>query len=266
MKLAKQLKALCEGLHYSTKIRSLDERAGIRRIRMGLRESAKLMGNILNPNHPTPNPATDDDAAVLNECQTSLHDMSEKLLGVRTAKRKSKMSDSLKEDLGVLNGEPNLIPIDNSSEDSNNVFIINLFNGLLRQWGSDFGCADVEVSDGEVDVFLGNESTGEVICLTFFDEDGIPFLTISDVNDEEEETEDEIEAYDLSDFGLFDGTNFDFSKLDARLLDLIEAEAEEEDEESDKIGLAEQYLSEALFTRKSLKRKMQKKTLPKKHV
>lgn len=87
MKIAKQLLSLCEGAHYHTKVRSIDEQASVKRIRMGMRESARLIGNILDPNHPTPNPSTDDDASALNECQAQLHEMAEKLLTVKTSKR-----------------------------------------------------------------------------------------------------------------------------------------------------------------------------------
>lgn len=87
MKLSKQLKQVCEGIHYNTKIRSLDERAGIRRIRMGMRESARLIGNILNPQHPTPNPASEKDAEVLEKCRESLVSLAEELGTVRTSSR-----------------------------------------------------------------------------------------------------------------------------------------------------------------------------------
>lgn len=79
-----------EGTHYNTKIRSLDEKAGLRRIRMGLRESYRLIGNILDPNHPTPNPESDKDAKVLNECMASISESANKLLNVKTVKRMKK--------------------------------------------------------------------------------------------------------------------------------------------------------------------------------
>jgi hypothetical protein len=87
MKLSKQLKQIAEGVHYNTKIRSLDEKAGIRRIRMGMRESARLIANILNPNHPTPNPASQKDGEVLEKCREALTKLSEELGSVRTSRR-----------------------------------------------------------------------------------------------------------------------------------------------------------------------------------
>lgn len=81
---------LLEGTHYSTKVRLIDESAGTRRIRMGLNVSRKMVENLLNPEHPTPNPETEDDKKYLEECRDALNGMSEKLLKVKTRRRVKK--------------------------------------------------------------------------------------------------------------------------------------------------------------------------------
>lgn len=80
-------KQILEGMHYSTKVRQIDEAAGVRRIRMGLRVSKKMIENLLNPEHPTPNPETDKDRRHLEECKEHLEKITEKLTKVRTRKR-----------------------------------------------------------------------------------------------------------------------------------------------------------------------------------
>ncbi len=95
MKISEKVLAVCEGAHYHTKIRSIDEQASIKRIRMGLRESARLMGNILNPDHPTPDPEGHVDAHILSECHAALGGMSERLSTVKTKKKSKKVSEDL---------------------------------------------------------------------------------------------------------------------------------------------------------------------------
>jgi hypothetical protein len=81
---------LLEGTHYSTKVRQIDEAAGTRRIRMGINVSRKMVENLLNPEHPTPNPETEEDRKCLEECRDTLNDMSEKLKAVKTRRRVKK--------------------------------------------------------------------------------------------------------------------------------------------------------------------------------
>ena len=81
---------ILEGTHYSTKVRQIDESAGVRRIRMGLNVSRKMIENLLNPDHCTPNPESDADRECLDECQKTINELSEKLKTVRTCRRAKK--------------------------------------------------------------------------------------------------------------------------------------------------------------------------------
>ncbi len=163
------------------------------------------------------------------------------------------------ESLVPLNGEPNLIPPDNSNGESDNFYIVNIFQNLLKQTDNNLDCVGAEVAEGEVNVFI---TDGEkVVSLNFFDEDGVPYMSISDLDEEDVESEEEeIEAFDLSEYGVWDGSNFDFTKLDAGILDLF---AEEQDP-SDDVPLAEAFLTvirKGKKVKKKLRRKKRKKVL-----
>lgn len=164
----------------------------------------------------------------------------------------------IKDILEGLNGEPNLIPPDDSNDESDNYFIVNVFQNLLKQTDNNLDCIGAEVVEGEVSVFI---TDGEkVVSLNFFDEDGVPYMSITDPETETESDEEEIEAYDLSDFGIFDGSSYDFTKLDAGFLELF---AEEQDP-SDDLPLAEAFLvviRKGKRVKKKLKRKKRRKVL-----
>lgn len=171
-----------------------------------------------------------------------------------------KIAKKLLEDLAVFNGEPNVVPPDDSNEQSDNYFLVNVFNNFLHTADVNLDCVGVEVSEGEVNAFI---TDGEkVVSLNFFDQDGIPFMSVSDPNDESEpeNDEEEVDAYDLSDLGIWDGTNFNFTKLDASILDIFADEVGSQGEEP----LAEAFLTvirKGKRVKKMLKRKKRKKPL-----
>lgn len=89
MKLCEELKQVLEGQHYNTKVRGVDENMGSRRIRMGIKESMKAIGNMKNENHPSPNPLTNKDLKLLDECVSLMEQCIPRLRDVKeTRKRK----------------------------------------------------------------------------------------------------------------------------------------------------------------------------------
>lgn len=124
-----------------------------------------------------------------------------------------KLFEKLLKSIADLNGEPNIIPPDNSNDEADNYFLINIFNNLIRRFCDNLECVGVEVSEGEVSAFItdGDDTT----VLTFFDDEGSATLAVSDFDSEDDESE----TYDITDLNIYDGASFDFSKLDSRILD-----------------------------------------------
>jgi hypothetical protein len=172
-----------------------------------------------------------------------------------------KFVKKLLESLAQFNGEPNIIAPDESNEVADNYFIINVFNNLLRNLTDTITCVGVEVREGQADVILTDGERETV--LTFFDEDGVPYLSVSDLDDADYETEED-EAYEISELGIFDGYDFNFAKLDYRILDYF-TDITSEDEEAPE----SQEVTEAFITvvrggkkvKKKLKRKKRRKPL-----
>lgn len=175
-----------------------------------------------------------------------------------------KLVKKIKESLAQFAGEPNVITPDNSNEQADNYFIQNMFNNFLTKFAEGLICAGVEVSEGQIDVAIVDD-TGDTAVLTFFEDEGVPYLAVSDLEDEFDaeniEDADEIEAFDISDLGLFDGYYFDFSKLDPSIFAFF-IDSEIGDDSSGEI-------QEAMLTvirggkkvKKTLKRKKRRKPL-----
>lgn len=61
-----------EGKHYNTKIRMIESNVGVRKVRLAMREAIRNVNNILNPEHPSPNPKTDGDRKLLEKAKKHL--------------------------------------------------------------------------------------------------------------------------------------------------------------------------------------------------
>ena len=76
-----------EGMHYSTKIRQVEGSNGTRKARMAIREAKRLVENFLDTNHPSPNPASDDDKQLLLDSVEDLSSAIQKVSEAKVAKR-----------------------------------------------------------------------------------------------------------------------------------------------------------------------------------
>jgi len=79
---------ISETQHYNTKVRDLAENMGSRKIRLGMKESLKAVSDMLDRNHPSPNPLTDKDLKLLQECSMLIKQAIPRLKEVRETKRK----------------------------------------------------------------------------------------------------------------------------------------------------------------------------------
>lgn len=88
----KNIKAvkITESQHYNTKVRSLAEKMGSRKIRLGVTESRKYVECMLDEMHESPNPLTDKDRKLLQECSALLGQTIPRLKEVKETRRKVK--------------------------------------------------------------------------------------------------------------------------------------------------------------------------------
>lgn len=81
---------ITEAQHYNTKMRSVEEKMGSRRIRMGINEYKKMIENMLDKNHPSPNPVGEKDKQLLTECSTLLEQSIPRLKAIKETRRRGK--------------------------------------------------------------------------------------------------------------------------------------------------------------------------------
>lgn len=87
MKLAEKIIALNEGKHFNTKVRGIESsKKGSRVIRLAVKEAKKMVSDMMNKSHPSPNPKTEKDNALLNECGVLMHQTMERLKEVKESK------------------------------------------------------------------------------------------------------------------------------------------------------------------------------------
>jgi len=79
-----------EGMHFDTKIRMLEASYMPVKIRLALKESGRMIENILNTEHPSPNPATAADSDILISVAEKLRFITEALKPVKVMKRRKK--------------------------------------------------------------------------------------------------------------------------------------------------------------------------------
>jgi len=84
MSLAKKF---LEAQHFNTKVRDLGG-MGSRKIRLSLKESKRMVDNMLNENHDSPNPKGSDDVKLLNESIVLMNQAMMRLKDVKETKRK----------------------------------------------------------------------------------------------------------------------------------------------------------------------------------
>ena len=87
MKLA--CKVVNEAKHFNTKVRQL-EGLGSRQIRLALKESSRMIENMLNPNNDAPNPKSEVDRVALLESTKLLEQAIVRLKSVKETRRKKK--------------------------------------------------------------------------------------------------------------------------------------------------------------------------------
>ena len=81
---------LIEGMHYGTKIRQVEGSQGTRKAKMAIREAKRLVENLLDPNHPSPNPVSDQDKQLLLDSSHNLDSAITKVSEAKVAKRVKK--------------------------------------------------------------------------------------------------------------------------------------------------------------------------------
>ena len=81
---------ITEAQHYNTKMRGIEEKMGSRRIRMGLKEYNKMIKNMMDKKHPSPNPVSEKDMCLLKEACTLLEQCIPRLKDVKETRRKGK--------------------------------------------------------------------------------------------------------------------------------------------------------------------------------
>lgn len=86
MKIAKKI---LEAKHHNTKVRQL-EGIGSRKIRLTLKESKRMISNMLNKSDPSPNPKGDLDRIALDESMRLLDQTMIRLKEVKETKNKKK--------------------------------------------------------------------------------------------------------------------------------------------------------------------------------
>ena len=89
MKLAKKVLDLNEASHFNTKVRQL-EGSGSRKIRLALKETKRMIDNMLDKKHSSPNPKTDIDRMALKESKTLLDQTMIRLKEVKETKGKKR--------------------------------------------------------------------------------------------------------------------------------------------------------------------------------
>ena len=88
--IAKDNLNLPEGMHYGTKIRQVEGSQGTRKAKMAIREAKRLVEQLLDPNHPSPNPVADTDKQLLLDSQQNLSSAMTKVSEARVARRAKK--------------------------------------------------------------------------------------------------------------------------------------------------------------------------------
>ena len=78
------------GKQFRTQVKEVETNQGSRHIRHLMQDAEKKLGNMLNQEHPSPNPATDQDAKILKEVGLVLAKSVEKIRSVKDSKRKPK--------------------------------------------------------------------------------------------------------------------------------------------------------------------------------
>lgn len=84
------LKALNEGMHFNTKIKLLEADHSPTKVGLALKEANRMIENILNSEHPSANPVSDDDRKLLEKCSKKIMEARVGVRGVRVAKRMPK--------------------------------------------------------------------------------------------------------------------------------------------------------------------------------
>jgi len=76
-----------EGMHYSTKVRQVEGSYGTRKAKMAVREAKRMVEELLDINHPSPNPVNDDSKQLLLDSVNCLSDAHDKIAEAKVAKR-----------------------------------------------------------------------------------------------------------------------------------------------------------------------------------
>jgi len=80
-------KNFLEAKHFNTKVRDLGG-VGSRKIRLSLKEAKRMVENMLDTNHPSPNPRSESDKRLLQESSVLLKQSMDRLKDVKETKRK----------------------------------------------------------------------------------------------------------------------------------------------------------------------------------
>ncbi len=84
----REIEYIEEAQHHNTKVRSLAEKVGSRKIRLTVQETKKMIENMLNEKHPSPSPKTENDRKVLEDCKVLAEQMIPRLKEVKERKGK----------------------------------------------------------------------------------------------------------------------------------------------------------------------------------
>lgn len=78
---------LSEGFHFNTKIKQLEAKHHPVKIKLALKEAHRMVENILDPGHPSPNPVDMDSRKVLESCSRRLGGLMEDMKKVVVKRR-----------------------------------------------------------------------------------------------------------------------------------------------------------------------------------
>lgn len=80
------VRGLGEGMHQNTKVRGTYENAGSRKIRLTIKEAARMCENFMNPDHCSPNPKDADSMQLMVDAKYYLEESMKKIKKVKDKK------------------------------------------------------------------------------------------------------------------------------------------------------------------------------------